>query len=126
MHTVVRDYDKIGKRNHKKDRNHLNKHAMHLVRLLMTAVCLLEEGVIRTRQTEGIPLLLAIRKGEFMQADGTFSQDFYEMLAQYEQRLEKAAANTVLPDQPDLQQVEKLVERINRYTVTGAKADFLV
>lgn len=61
-----------------------------------------------------------------MQADGTFSQDFYEMLAQYEQRLEKAAANTVLPDQPDLQQVEKLVERINRYTVTGAKADFLV
>ncbi len=126
MHTVVRDYDKIGKRNHKKDRSHLNKHAMHLVRLLMTAVCLLEEGVIRTRQTEGIPLLLAIRKGEFMQADGTFSQDFYEMLAQYEQRLEKAAANTVLPDQPDLQQVEKLVERINRYTVTGAKADFLV
>ena len=126
MRTVVRDYDKIGKRNHKKDRSHLNKHAMHLVRLLMTAVCLLEEGVIRTRQTEGIPLLLAIRKGEFMQADGTFSQDFYEMLAQYEQRLEKAAANTVLPDQPDLQQVEKLVERINRYTVTGAKADFLV
>ncbi|MCI9613502.1 MAG: hypothetical protein HFH33_16110 [Eubacterium sp.] len=56
MHTVVRDYDKIGKRNHKKDRNHLNKHAMHLVRLLMTAICLLEEGVIRTRQTEGIPL----------------------------------------------------------------------
>ena len=31
MRTVVRDYDKIGKRNKKKDDNHLNKHAMHLV-----------------------------------------------------------------------------------------------
>ena len=27
LHSVVRDYDKIGKRNHKKDDYHLNKHA---------------------------------------------------------------------------------------------------
>ena len=31
LNSVVRDYDRIGKRNHKKDDNHLNKHAMHLV-----------------------------------------------------------------------------------------------
>ena len=35
MRSVVRDYDKIGKRNKKKDDNHLNKHAMHLIRLFM-------------------------------------------------------------------------------------------
>lgn len=34
MNNVVRDYDKIGKRNKKKDDNHLNKHAMHLIRYL--------------------------------------------------------------------------------------------
>ena len=40
MHSVVRDYDKIGKRNRKKDDNHLNKHAMHLLRLFMMAIAM--------------------------------------------------------------------------------------
>lgn len=31
MAEVVRDYEKIGKRNKKKDDLHLNKHAMHLI-----------------------------------------------------------------------------------------------
>ncbi len=43
MRTVVRDYDKIGKRNKKKDDNHLNKHAMHLVRLFMLAAEYIEK-----------------------------------------------------------------------------------
>ena len=46
MRTVVRDYDKIGKRNKKKDDNHLNKHAMHLIRLFMMAIDILEKGEI--------------------------------------------------------------------------------
>ena len=46
MHSVVKDYDKIGKRNKKKDDNHLNKHAMHLIRLFMMAVDILEKGEI--------------------------------------------------------------------------------
>ena len=50
MHNVVRDYDKIGKRNRKKDDNHLNKHAMHLIRLFMMAIDILERGEIRTRR----------------------------------------------------------------------------
>ena len=48
LHTVLRDYDRIGKRNHKKDDHHLNKHAMHLVRLFMMGIDILEKGVIRT------------------------------------------------------------------------------
>ncbi len=42
LHSVINDYDKIGKRNHKKDDNHLNKHAMHLVRLFMMGIAILE------------------------------------------------------------------------------------
>ena len=49
MHSVVKDYDKIGKRNRKKDDNHLNKHAMHLIRLFMMAVDILEKGEIIER-----------------------------------------------------------------------------
>ena len=37
MANVIRDYEKVGKRNKKKDDLHLNKHAMHLIRLFMMA-----------------------------------------------------------------------------------------
>lgn len=119
MRTVVRDYDKIGKRNKKKDDNHLNKHAMHLIRLFMMAIDILEKGEIITHRREDLPILLAIRRGDHMQADGTFSPEFYELLAEYERKLDEAAKKTVLPDEPDLARVEKFVERVNRYAVTG-------
>ncbi len=48
MSNVVKDYEKIGKRNKKKDDLHLNKHAMHLIRLFMMALDILESGEINT------------------------------------------------------------------------------
>lgn len=119
MKTVVRDYDKIGKRNKKKDDNHLNKHAMHLVRLFMMAIDILEKHRICTHRREDLPLLLSIRRGEYMQSDGTFSPAFYEILEEYENRLDEAAAKTTLPDNPDMKKVSEFVERVNRYAVTG-------
>lgn len=119
MRTVVRDYDKIGKRNKKKDDNHLNKHAMHLIRLFMMAIDILEKGRIITHRVNDLPILLAIRRGEYMLPDGTFSAEFYEMLEEYERRLDEAAARTTLPDNPDMSAVESFVERVNRYAVTG-------
>ena len=119
MRTVARDYDKIGKRNKKKDDNHLNKHAMHLVRLFMMAIDILDKGEIRTHRKDDLPLLLSIRRGDFMLEDGTYSKEFYEILGEYERKLEEAAARTRLPDEPDLGKVEKFVERINRYVITG-------
>lgn len=119
MRTVVRDYDRIGKRNKKKDNNHLNKHAMHLIRLFMMVIDILEKGEIRTHRKEDLPTLIAIRKGGYMLPDGTFSPEFYELLEEYERRLDEAAAKTVLPDNPDMEKVEHFVERVNRYAVLG-------
>ena len=119
MRTVVRDYDRIGKRNKKKDNNHLNKHAMHLIRLFMMVIDILEKGEIRTHRKEDLPTLIAIRKGGYMLPDGTFSSEFYELLEEYERRLDEAAAKTVLPDNPDMEKVERFVERVNRYAVLG-------
>ena len=117
MRSVVRDYDKIGKRNKKKDDNHLNKHAMHLIRLFMMAIDILEKGEIITHRVNDLPTLLAIRRGDYMKEDGTFSEEFYELLEEYERRLDEAAAKTKLPDNPDMEKVEKFVERINRIAV---------
>ena len=119
MRTVVRDYDRIGKRNKKKDDNHLNKHAMHLIRLFMMAIDILEKGEIITHRTRELPVLLAIRRGEYMLSDGAFSPEFYELLEEYERRLDEAAGKTALPDNPDMNAVEKFVERVNWYAVTG-------
>ncbi|MBO4390888.1 MAG: nucleotidyltransferase domain-containing protein [Lachnospiraceae bacterium] len=117
MLNVVRDYDKIGKRNQKKDANHLNKHAMHLIRLFMMGIDILEKGEIRTHRVEDLPVLMSIRRGDYMLADGTFSKDFYELLEEYERKMDEAAAKTTLPDSPDMVAVERFVERVNRAAI---------
>ena len=90
LHAVIRDYDKIGKRNHKKDDNHLNKHAMHLVRLFMMGIDILAEGEIRTHRPEtDLQLLRSIRNGDYM-VGSVLTPAFYEIVADYEQRLHEA------------------------------------
>ncbi len=117
MNSVIRDYDRIGKRNRKKDDNHLNKHAMHLIRLFMMAVDILEKGEIRTHRTDDLELLKQIRRGDFQKEDKTFSDEFYDMLAYYESRLEKAVQKSALPDNPDMEQVGRFVEYVNRRAI---------
>lgn len=119
MNSVIRDYDKVGKRNKKKDDNHLNKHAMHLVRLFMMAIDILEKGEIRTHRTDDLELLKSIRRGDFQKADGTYQKEFYDLLSDYEKRLEVATANTTLPDNPDMEKVEQFMEYVNRKAIEG-------
>ena len=126
LHTVIRDYDKIGKRNHKKDDNHLNKHAMHLVRLFMMGIDILAEGEIRTHRPESdLRLLRSIRNGDYMEGS-VLTPAFYEIVADYERRFHdyerrfhEAEVHSLLPDQPDVEAVGAFVESINRRVVTG-------
>ena len=119
LNSVVRDYDKVGKRNHKKDDNHLNKHAMHLVRLFMMGIDILQKEEIRThRPKDDLILLMSIRDGKYME-DGRLSDRFYELLAKYEERFEQAEKETALPDNPDMDKIEVFVEEINRHAVLG-------
>lgn len=119
MNNVIRDYDKIGKRNKKKDDDHLNKHAMHLIRLFMMAIDILEKGEIRTHRVDDLELLKSIRRGDFQKEDKTFSKEFYDMLSDYESKLETATQNTKLPDNPDMEKVEQFVEYMNRKAIEG-------
>ena len=119
LQSVVRDYDKIGKRSHKKDDNHLNKHAMHLVRLYMMGIDILEKGEIRTHRPEpDLQLLRSIRNGEYMQGSA-FLPAFFEIVTDYENRFMEAEKNSILPDNPDMDKIAEFVESINRRVVTG-------
>lgn len=117
LHSVIRDYDKIGKRNHKKDDNHLNKHAMHLVRLFMMGIDILENEEIRTHRPEtDLQLLHSIRNGDFM--DGSIlTPEFYKIVSDYEQRFAQAEKNSRLPDNPDMDKIGRFVEKINRWAI---------
>jgi predicted nucleotidyltransferase len=119
MQNVVRDYDKIGKRNHKKDDNHLNKHAMHLIRLFMMAIDILEKHKIITNRKREKELLMKIRTGGFQNKDGGFYQDFYDMLTEYEEKLNIAAQKTTLPDHPNMNKVAAFVEHVNKKALEG-------
>ena len=117
LNNVVRDYDKIGKRNHKKDDNHLNKHAMHLIRLFMMGIDILEKGQIRTHRPEGdLELLRSIRDGNYME-NGVFNSAFYELVATYEQHFARAEERSPLPDNPDMEEIGRFTERINRHAI---------
>lgn len=114
LHSVIKDYDKIGKRNHKKDDNHLNKHAMHLVRLFMMGIDILEKAEIRTHRPESdLQLLRSIRNGDFMEGS-VLTPAFYEIVADYEKRFEEAEKKSDLPDNPDMDKIGRFVEMINR------------
>lgn len=119
MNNVLREYDKIGKRNRKKDDNHLNKHAMHLIRLFLMAIDILDKGIIKTHRTDDLDLLLKIRTGGFQKEDGTFDKEFYDILAYYESELERATRQSQLPDNPDMEKVGAFVEYVNRRTIEG-------
>lgn len=123
MNNIVKDYDKLGKRNRKKDDNHLNKHAMHLIRLFMMAIDILEKGRICTYRREEHQLLLQIRGGDYQKEDGTFRDEFYELLNDYEKKLDSAAKNTVLPDEPDMEQVQEYVMSVNEKVICNMDYD---
>ena len=114
---VIRDYDKIGPRNHKKDENHLNKHAMHLIRLYMMGIDILEKQEIRTHRPESdLQLLRSIRSGDFM-TDGIMNDAFYEIVSEYQTRFEEAEQASKLPENPDMAAVSTFVESVNRRVV---------
>ena len=74
---ITRNYDKIHHRNKKKDDAHLNKHAMHLVRLYLMCLDILEKEEIDTYRAVDHDLLMDIRNGRYQKEDHMFNSAFY-------------------------------------------------
>ena len=114
MNNIVKDYGKLNKRNHKKDDAHLNKHAMHLIRLYLMCLDILEKEEIVTYREKDHDLLMGIRAGAYQKEDGTYRKEFFEMVNDFEKRLVYAKCNTSLPDSPNMKLVEEFVMDVNR------------
>lgn len=117
MKTIVRDYDKLNGRNHKKDDAHLNKHAGHLLRLYYTCIDIFEKGDIITYRENEHDILMKTRNGYFMNEDGSYKSEFFYILNGLKERLEYAKANTSIPKTPDFKKIQDFVMEVNRKIV---------
>ena len=119
FNTIVKEYGKLNRRNKKKDDAHLNKHAMHLIRLYLMCIDILEKEEIITYREHDLPLLMSIRNGAFQNKDGTFRDEFYQMVNEYEKRMDYARQNTSLPEKPDYHEIEEFVMDVNRQIINS-------
>lgn len=117
MTNVITAYEKTGHRNYKKDDAHLNKHAMHLIRLYLMCLDIFEKEEVNTFRENDREILLEIRNGKYQNEDGTYMPEFFDMVTEYEKRLDYAKNNTSLPDHPDMKQVEEFVMSVNRRAI---------
>ena len=117
MVSVIRAFEKLNHRNSKKDDKHLNKHAMHLVRLFCTGTELLEKGTLHTYREKEHDLLMDIRNGKFQNSDHTFKSEFFDLVSEWEKKFQYAAENTSLPEKADMVRIEEFVMKVNRKTV---------
>ena len=120
MRNIVSEYGKIGQRNSKAiEHGKLGKHMMHLARLYLMCLDILEKEEINTYRTNDIDFLMSIRNGRFLDAEQHPLPEFYELVSDYEQRLQYAAENTSLPDKPDYDKINEFMMSINERIVLG-------
>ena len=120
MNNIVKSYNKIGKRNENAlTHGKIAKHAMHLLRLFIMCIDILEKEEIVTYRENEHELLMNIRNGEFLGEDNVPSEEFYEIVNEYEKKMEYAAKHTSLPLRPDQTKIDEWMYWANNLIVSG-------
>lgn len=120
LKNIIKSYQHIGARNSNAiEHNKLGKHMMHLIRLYMMCLDILEKEKIVTYREAEHDLLMDIRNGKFLDANKQPIPEFYEMVTDYEKRIEYATKNTSLPDKPDYNKINEFVAIVNERVIRG-------
>lgn len=118
MHNIVKEYAKIGKRNSNAiEHGKLSKHMMHLIRLHMMCLDLLEKQEINTYRKKEHDLLMSIRNGDYLDSNNQPTSAFFDLVNEYEKKLDYAKQHTELPDLPDYDAVYEFVADVNERIV---------
>lgn len=120
LQNTVKAYGKIGKRNEKAlEHGKIAKHMMHLIRLYMMCLDILEKEKIITYREDEHDLLMDIRNGKFLDNNDQPIPEFFEMVDEYEKKLEYAKQNTNLPDNPNYKEINEFIASVNERVVKG-------
>lgn len=120
MGAIVKDYNNVGKRNQNAiTHNKLGKHMMHLIRLYLMCLDILEKSEIITYREKEHDLLMDIRNGKYLDSNKQPIPEFFEMIKDYEDKLNYAKTNTDLPDKPNYKKIKEFTISVNERVVKG-------
>ena len=74
---------------------------------------ILEKEQIITHRVADHDMLMEIRNGKYITENNDVVPKFFEMVDEYEKRLQYDIENTSLPDKPDYKRIKELVMDIN-------------
>lgn len=118
MHNIVKDYAKIGKRNKNAiEHSKLGKHMMHLIRLYLMCIDILEHKEIVTYREKEHDFLMDIRNGKYLDSNRQPIPEFFELVNDFEKRIKYAKENTDLPENPDYKAINDFVMSVNERVV---------
>lgn len=120
MNNIVKEYSKIGRRNQNAiEHNKLAKHMMHLVRLYLMCLDILENGEIVTYREKDHAFLMDIRNGKYLDDNRQPTPEFFDIVDELEAKLDQAKHTTGLPDNPDYNKINEFVASVNERIVKG-------
>ena len=120
MANILKDYAKIGSRNSKAiEHGKLAKHMMHLIRLYLMCLDILEHGEIVTYREKDHDYLMEIRNGKYLDENRQPIPEFFEIVDDFEKKLEYAKDNTDLPDKPNYKAIKDFSMSVNERIVKG-------
>ena len=120
MNNIVKEYSKIGKRNQNAiEHGKLGKHMMHLVRLYLMCLDILNKGEIITYREKDHDFLMEIRNGKYLDDNRQPTSEFFDIVDDLEHKLDIAKQTTDLPDNPDYNKINKFVASVNERIVRG-------
>lgn len=118
MKSIIKSYNNIGCRNNKAIENgKLGKHMMHLIRLYLMCVDILEGRGIITYREKDHDLLMDIRNGKYLDENQQPTPEFYEMIDEYEKKYQYAKEHTELPPKPNYKAINDFVQSVNERVI---------
>ena len=117
---IVKAYAKMGRRNERAiEKDKLGKHMCHLVRLYLMCFDILEKGEIITYRDKEHDLLMDIRNGKYLDDNRQPLPVFYDMVDEFENKLEYLKSHTDLPDDVDMVRIYDMLADINYSVIYG-------
>ena len=92
---------------------------MHLVRLLLMCIEMLETSEVHTYREKDRDLLMNIRNGKYMDENGNMVKEFYDMVDSLEKRMNEAYTTSKLPEKPNMKKIEEWVMSVNKRIING-------
>lgn len=122
MQNIVKDYAKLeatGRNREAIRYDKLSKHMMHLIRLYLMCLDILERREIVTYREKEHDFLMEIRDGKYLDEDNQPIPEFFEIVDDFEKKIDYAKQNTDLPEKPDYAKINEFVMSVNERVVKG-------